>query len=144
MGPRGGDEVNLLLPGRNYGWPLYSKGINYDGTEVNHGQLLGIERDLASIEQPVVDLTPAPAVSSFIVYDGEAFPGWQHNPLVGTLKATELYRMVLDGDRVVHRETVLGGVGRIRDIEAAANGTILLLIEHKEGGRILRIVPVPG
>lgn len=75
------------------------------------------------------------------MYEGEAFPAWQHNLLVGTLKATELYRMVLDGDRVVHRETVLSGVGRIRDIETAADGTILLLIEHKEGGRILRIVP---
>src|SRR5690606_15347730 len=78
MGPRGGDEVNLLLPGRNYGWPLYSKGINYDGTEVDYGKQLGIERDLDSIEQPVVDLTPAPAVSSFIIYDGASFPEWQH------------------------------------------------------------------
>ena len=144
MGPRGGDEVNLLMPGRNYGWPLYSKGVNYDGTEVNYGVQLGIERDLASIEQPIVDLTPAPAVSSFVIYDGEAFPAWQRQLLVGTLKATELYRMVLDGDRVVHRETVLSGIGRIRDIETAADGTILLLIEHKEGGHILRLVPVPG
>jgi glucose/arabinose dehydrogenase len=144
MGPRGGDEVNLLLPGRNYGWPLYSKGINYDGTEVDYGKQLGIERDLDSIEQPVVDLTPAPAVSSFIVYDGEAFPAWEHNLLVGTLKATELYRMVLDGDRIMHRETLLSRVGRIRDIETAPDGTILLLIEHKEGGQILRLVPVPG
>lgn len=144
MGPRGGDEVNLLLPGRNYGWPLYSKGVNYDGTEVDYGKLLGIERDLDAIEQPVVDLTPAPAVSSFVIYSGSAFPGWQHNLLVGTLKATELYRMVLDGDDVVHRETVLRGVGRIRDIETAADGTILLLIEHKDGGRILRLVPVDG
>lgn len=141
MGPRGGDEVNLLLPGRNYGWPLYSNGINYDGTEVNYGVQLGIERDLSAIEQPVVDLTPAPAVSSFIVYAGDAFPAWRGNLLVGTLKATELYRMVLDGDRVVHRETVLSEIGRIRDIETATDGTILLLIEHKEGGRILRLMP---
>jgi glucose/arabinose dehydrogenase/cytochrome c5 len=141
MGPRGGDEVNLLLPGRNYGWPLVSKGINYDGTEVDYGKNIGIERDMDAIEQPVVDLTPAPAVSSFIFYEGDRFPGWRHNMLVGTLKATDLYRFVLQGDQIIHRETVLEGVGRIRDIEAAPDGSILLLIEHLQGGRILRLVP---
>lgn len=140
MGPRGGDEINLLLPGRNYGWPLYSKGMNYDGTPVNYGELLGIEVDLNEIEQPVVDLTPAPAVSSFIFYVGEQFPMWQHNMLVGTLKATELYRLVVDDGRVVEQETILTGTGRIRDIETAADGSILLLIEHLEGGQILRLV----
>lgn len=141
MGPRGGDEVNRLLPGRNYGWPLYSKGINYDGTEVDYGKQLGIERDMDAIEQPVVDLTPAPAVSSFIFYEGDGFPAWRHDMLVGTLKATALYRFVLDGNEVVRRETLLQGVGRIRDIETAADGAILLLIEHLDGGRILRLVP---
>jgi glucose/arabinose dehydrogenase len=143
MGPRGGDEVNLLLPGRNYGWPLYSKGINYDGTEVDYGKELGIERDLESIEQPVVDLTPAPAVSSFIVYDGAAFPEWRGNLLVGTLKATELYRMVVDGNRVAHTETVLAGIGRIRDVGSNADGLVYLLLEHASGGRIVRLVPAP-
>lgn len=86
MGPRGGDEVNLLRPGRNYGWPLYSKGVDYDGTPVEYWKELNIEFSLASIEQPVVDLTPSPAVSSFIIYDGAAFPGWQGSFLVGSLK----------------------------------------------------------
>ena len=103
MGQRGGDEVNLLSRGKNYGWPLYSKGLKYDGTPVDYGKELGIEVDLENIEQPVVDLTPSPAVSSFVFYDGKAFPNWRRNMLVGTLKATELYRMVVEGDQVVHR-----------------------------------------
>jgi glucose/arabinose dehydrogenase len=143
MGPRGGDEFNLLLPGRNYGWPLTSKGVDYDGTPVEYGKELGIDFDPAAIEQPVVDLTPAPAVSSFVIYDGSAFPAWRHDALVGTLKATELYRFVLDGDRVVHRETLMQGLARIRDVEVGADGLVYLLLEHASGGRIVRLVPVP-
>lgn len=140
MGQRGGDEVNLLVAGRNYGWPLYSKGLKYDGTPVDYGKELGLTVDVKNIEQPIVDLTPSPAVSSFIVYTGSAFPKWRQNLLVGTLKATELYRMVVEGDRVIHRETLLEGLGRIRDIAAAADGSVYLLLEHQSGGRILRLV----
>jgi glucose/arabinose dehydrogenase len=141
MGQRGGDEVNLLLPGRNYGWPLYSKGVTYEGTRVEYGKQLGIEPDLRRIEQPKVDLTPSPAVASFVFYDGTAFPKWRQNMLVGSLKATELYRMVVKGDRVVHQETLLKGLGRIRDIAVANDGTVYLLLEHVSGGRIVRLVP---
>ncbi len=73
MGQRGGDEVNLLRAGRNYGWPLTSKGLRYEGVPVDYGKELGISFDLKDIQQPVVDLTPAPAVSSFVVYDGKPF-----------------------------------------------------------------------
>jgi glucose/arabinose dehydrogenase len=134
MGQRGGDEVNLLLPGKNYGWPLYSKGLKYDGTPVDYGTQLKIDVDLQTIQQPIVDLTPSPAVSSFIVYDGGAFPRWRRNLIVGSLKATELYRMVVDGDRVVQQETLLKGLGRIRDVEAGQDGTIYVLLEHASGG----------
>jgi glucose/arabinose dehydrogenase len=142
MGQRGGDEINRLLPGGNYGWPLYSKGLKYDGTPVDYGNDLGIEFDLDDIEQPIVDLTPSPAVSSFVFYEGDAFPAWRHDMIVGTLKATELYRMVLEGDRVVHRETLLKGYGRIRDVATGADGYVYLLIEHASGGRIVRLVPL--
>ncbi len=141
MGPRGGDEVNLLVPGGNYGWPLYSKGMDYDGTPVEYGKDLGIEFGVEDIVQPVVDLTPSPAVSSFVFYDGGAFPEWQGDMIVGTLKATELYRMAVDGDAVMHREVLLSGFGRIRDIETATDGTILLLLENRAGSRIVRLVP---
>jgi len=141
MGQRGGDEVNLLLPGRNYGWPLTSRGLKYDGTPVDYGKDLGIQFDPKDIQQPVVELTPAPAVSSFVFYDGAAFPQWHGNMLVGTLKATELYRMVVKGDQVVHRETVLSGLGRIRDVAVGRGGVVYLLLEHQSGSRILRLVP---
>jgi glucose/arabinose dehydrogenase len=144
MGPRGGDELNLLLPGRNYGWPLYSKGLNYDGTQIDYGKWLDIEFDLNDIEQPVVDMTPAPAVSSFIFYQGDQFPGWQGNVLVGSLKATELYRIVLDGDTYLHSEVLLKQLARIRDIETGPDGNIYLLLEHKDGGQIVRLVPAVG
>jgi aldose sugar dehydrogenase len=141
MGQRGGDEVNLLRPGKNYGWPLYSKGLKYDGTPVDYGKELGITLDVKNIEQPVVDLTPSPAVSSFVFYEGTAFPRWRGNMIVGTLKATELYRMVVRGDRIVHIEKLLEGLGRIRDVAIGPDGAIYLLLEHRSGGRVLRLVP---
>ena len=141
MGPRGGDEINLLLPGRNYGWPLYSKGVDYDGTPVEYGKELGITFDLAHIEQPVVDLTPSPAVSSFAFYEGDAFPAWRNQMLVGTLRATELYRVEVDGDWVVGRETLIEDLARIRDVEVGVDGLVYLLLEHASGGRIVRLAP---
>jgi len=141
MGPRGGDEVNLLEPGRNYGWPLYSKGVDYDGTPVEYWKELGIEFDLADIEQPVVDLTPSPAVSSFIIYDGAAFPEWQGDFIVGSLKATELYRIVIENGAHIHTELLLKDLARIRDVEADQAGIIYLLLEHATGSRIVRLVP---
>ncbi len=141
MGQRGGDEVNLIERGGNYGWPLVSKGMQYTGQPVAFGPELGITFNLADIEQPVVDLTPAVAVSSFVVYDGAAFPEWRGNLLVGSLKAASLYRMVVDGASVAHRETLLSGLGRIRDVETDADGVVYLLLEHDSGGRIVRLVP---
>ena len=118
-----------------------SKGITYEGTPVEYGKQLGITLDLNRIEQPKVDLTPSPAVSSFVIYDGKAFPKWRQNMLVGTLKATELYRMEVRGDQVVHRELLLTGLGRIRDIAIGPDGLVYLLLEHQAGSRIVRLVP---
>jgi len=140
MGQRGGDEVNLLQPGRNYGWPLTSKGLRYEGIPVDYGKELGISFDMKDIVQPVVDLTPAPAVSNFVVYDGAAFRKWRGNLIVGTLKATELYRFVIKGNRLVHRETLVSGLGRIRDVAVGDGGEIYLLLEHQTGSRIVRLV----
>jgi glucose/arabinose dehydrogenase len=89
----------------------------------------------------VVDLTPSPAVSSFVVYDGEAFPAWRGQFIVGSLKATELYRMEVRGDTLVHSETLIEGLARIRDVATGPDGLIYLLLEHASGSRIVRLVP---
>ena len=141
-GPRGGDELNRLLSGRNYGWPLYSLGMDYDGTPVEYGKDLGIAFELSDIEQPVVDLTPSPAVSSFILSASEQFPGWKGDFLVGSLKARSLFRIEIENNQFVRRETLFEGVGRIRDIEQGYNGEIYLLLEHKSGGIIVQLVPL--
>lgn len=139
-GPRGGDEINRLLPGENYGWPLYSLGLNYDGTRVN-GLDLGIAFELSDIQQPVVDMTPSPAVSSFIISNSAQFPNWQGDFIVGSLKARSLFRVDIENNRVVAQETLFEGVGRIRDIEQGYDGTIYLLIEHGAGGQIIKLIP---
>ncbi len=141
-GPRGGDEINLLLPGGNYGWPLFSLGLDYDGTPVEYGEAIGIDVDLSEIEQPVVDLTPSPAVSSFIISDSDQFPAWRGDYLVGSLKARSLFRVEIENNEFVSQELLFDGIGRIRDIEQGPNGDIYLLFEHDAGGKIVRLAPV--
>ncbi|MGI9328042.1 MAG: PQQ-dependent sugar dehydrogenase [Pseudomonadales bacterium] len=141
MGPRGGDEINVLQAGKNYGWPLYSKGVDYDGTPVEYWKDLGIEFDMQDIEQPIVDMTPSPAVASFVIYDADAFPGWREQFLVGSLKATELYRVSIKDDKHVATEVLLKDLARIRDIEVGADGLVYLLLEHEAGSQIVRLVP---
>ncbi len=143
MGPRGGDEVNLLMPGRNYGWPIASKGVHYNGKPVS-GEELGIEVDLDKIEQPVVDLTPGVAVSSFVVYDGDAFPEWRGQLLVGSLKGRNLYRFEMEDGILKNRETVIEDLARIRDVEVGPDGDLLLLLEHAAGAKIVRVTPKEG
>ena len=139
-GPRGGDEINRLLPAENYGWPLYSTGLHYDGSRVN-GLDLGIAFELSDITQPVVDMTPSPAVSSFIISQSEKFPNWKGDFIVGSLKSRSLFRIDIENNRFIETETLFEGIGRIRDVEMGLDGTIYLLFEHGEGGKIVSLVP---
>ncbi len=143
-GPRGGDEINRILPGRNYGWPLTSLGVNYDGTQVDGWKKYGVPYDPASIEQPVVEFTPSPGISALAICQGQRFPAWRGDFIVGSLKARELYRVVLEDGQVVRRETLLRDIGRIRDLQQGPDGDLYLLIEHPEGGKILRLSPARG
>jgi glucose/arabinose dehydrogenase len=140
MGPRGGDELNRLIAGGNFGWPLFSLGAEYDGRAVDDGERLGVEWSMADIQQPVVDLTPGPAVSSFVIYRGDAFPAWRDHFIVGSLKVMNLYRFKLEGNQLVERELILSDMGRIRDIEIDPQGAILLLLEHDAGSKIVRLI----
>ena len=142
MGPRGGDEINILMPAKNYGWPLQSLGMDYVGTEVDYGKLLGIEYDIADIEQTIVDLTPSPAISTFVFYEGDAFPAWQDQMIVGSLKARSLFRLVFENNEFAYQETLISNLARIRDVEIGNEGEIYLLLENNGGGKIVRMVPV--
>ena len=141
MGPRGGDEINELLPGKNYGWPFYSKGLEYAGGYVERHKLNAIEFDGTQIEHTLVDITPSPAISSFVIYAGDPFPRWQNNVLIGSLKGGSLFRMVFEGKTLVHQETVIKDLSRIRDIEVGFDGLLYLLLENKAGSAIVRLVP---
>jgi glucose/arabinose dehydrogenase len=144
MGPRGGDELNRLHPGRNYGWPLFTNGVNYDGRPVDVGRTLGITLEAKDAEFPVLDMTPSPALSSFVFYEGKAFPKWQGNIIVGTLRATDLLRMELKDNKVVHTEMLIDNLARFRDIEVGPQGEIYLLLENAAGSQIVRLVPEGG
>ena len=141
MGPRGGDELNLILPGRNYGWPLFTSGVGYDGTPIDYFDELNSKLTAAEVEMPVVDMTPSPAVSSFVVYRGGDFPNWTGHMIVGMLRATDLVRMEIVDNRLVQRETLLEDLARFRDIEVGHNGELYVLLEHANGGQIVRLVP---
>ena len=132
MGPRGGDEINQIKKGQNYGWPLYTNGLDYNGEEISIGKDLGLDFKLEDTELPVVDFSPAPAVSNFTFHAGPAFPRWGNDLLVGTLKAKTLYRLKIVGDRLLESEKLLTDFGRIRDVAMGIDGNIYLAIEHGE------------
>ncbi len=141
MGPRGGDELNRLVSGGNYGWPIFTSGVNYDGRPVDVADKLGIELAPEDTVFPVVDMTPSPAISSFVFYRGDAFAGWSNSIIVGTLRATDLLRMEVVDNQVVHTEKLLSDLARFRDIEIGPAGELYILLEHKTGSQIIRLVP---
>jgi glucose/arabinose dehydrogenase len=141
MGPRGGDEVNRIVAGGNYGWPLYTNGLDYDGTPITIGEDLGLDFAYEETVAPVVDFTPAPALSAFTFHRGEAFPAWGEDLLVGTLKAKTLLRLRIEDGVLVEQEALLTDLARIRDVAMGPEGSVYLLLEHGEGGSIVRLVP---
>ena len=139
MGPRGGDEINLIQPGMNYGWPLISNGVNYNGKPINFAKLLGIEFDAQDMVQPLLDLTPAPAISSFVFYQGKQFPEWVGNIIIGSLRASDLMRMEFNQRTFISTEFLLQDIARFRDIEVGYDGSVYVLLENDSGGQILKI-----
>jgi glucose/arabinose dehydrogenase len=134
-GARGGDEINVPEAGKNYGWPVITYGRDYSGARIGEGT------EKAGLEQPVYYWDPSIAPSGAAFYTGSLFPEWQGNLLVGALAGQALHRLVLDGERVVGEEKLLGNLGeRIRDVRSGADGAIWLLTDHPEG-RVLRLVP---
>ncbi len=135
-GPRGGDELNIVARGANYGWPLVSHGINYIGTPVGTG-----ERTLPGMTDPIYTWTPVIAPSGMIFYGGEAFPDWQGDLFVGGLRSTALVRLELDGEQVIGEERLLEALGhRIRDVAEAPDGSIYVITDSSDG-QVLRLSP---
>jgi len=135
-GPRGGDEVNILAPGANFGWPVVS-----DGREYATGLAVGVDDPPPGLVAPRHVWSPSIAPSGMVFYRGEAFPEWQGDLLVGALADQLLARLELDGDDVVHEERLLEGeLGRIRDVDVDADGLVYLLIDAADGG-IYRLRP---
>ncbi len=135
-GPLGGDEVNILKPGVNYGWPAITYGIDYSGAKIS-------DRTKApGMAQPIVTWVPSIAPSGMAFYDGDKFPGWKGDLFVGALARTHLRRLELEGDRVVAQEELIEDLGeRIRDVRSGPDGFLYLLTDHPEG-RVLRLEPV--
>lgn len=135
-GAMGGDEVNLIVPGKNYGWPRVSYGVNYDGSNVGNGAATA-----PGIEAPLWHWTPSIAPSGMTFYTGDLFPAWKGSLFNGALKFQLLSRLELDGRRVVKEERLLQGLGeRIRDVRQGPDGALYLLTDNN-AGRILRVSP---
>jgi glucose/arabinose dehydrogenase len=142
-GPNGGDEVNLILPGRNYGWPNYTFGRNYDGTKLSELPII------AGIEAPLVLWVPSIAPTGITVYTGDKIPAWRNNLFVGSARIGEiprsggLERVVLnDNLEELRRERLLGDLHqRIRDVRQGPDG-LLYVITDEDDGVLLRIEPV--
>jgi glucose/arabinose dehydrogenase len=132
-GPRGGDELNLLQPGLNYGWPVITFGMNYDGTPMT--TLTSKE----GMEQPVIHWTPSIAVCAIDFYTGDRFPGWKNHLFVGALAQQELRRVEIHDRRVVHQEVLFKNAGRIRDVVNGPDG--FLYVVFNDPGRVARLVP---
>lgn len=141
MGPRGGDELNELHRGGNYGWPFHSQGQEYTAVAVQRHVKANLEFDADQSIKPLVDFTPSPAISSFVFYEGAPFAAWQGQVLIGSLKGQSLFRLAFDGDKLVHKETLIKDLARIRDIEIGDDGLVYLLVESEHGSKILRLRP---
>jgi aldose sugar dehydrogenase len=134
-GPRGGDELNLIEPGVNYGWPVVSHGIDYSGARITpHTSLPGM-RD------PVRHWTPAIAPSGMTLYQGDLFPEWRGSLFISSLVQRQVRRLTLDGTGIEDEEILFEEIGeRLRDIRSGPDGALYLLTD-KSDGRVLRVTP---
>ena len=135
-GPRGGDEINIIEKGRNYGWPLVSYGVNYNGTAVGNGKAT-----MEGVTDPRWHWTPSIAPSGMAFYTGDLIPAWKGSLFNGALKFELLSRLELKSDKVVKEERLLQNLHeRIRDVRQGPDGALYLLTDNSSG-RILRLAP---
>ncbi len=133
-GPRGGDELNIIQKGHNYGWPIITYGTNYDGSKITDLKI----KD--GMDQPIVQWTPSIAVCGIKFYTGKPFNVWQNNILVTSLKFEQLRRLVIANNEKIEEEIIFESGSRIRDVEIGPDGLIYLALENP--GRIVKLSPV--
>jgi glucose/arabinose dehydrogenase len=138
-GPRGGDEINVVGKGLNYGWPVITHGMNYNGTPITD------ETHREGMEQPKLHWTPSIAVAGIDFYEGDAFPAWTGKLLAGGLASEELHLLTIENGAVTADEIILKDQGRIRDVASGPDGLIYLLLNGGDPrrGRIVRMTPAP-
>ena len=129
-GPRGGDEINIIERGKNYGWPTATHGINYSGQPIPEASGKTAEGTVA----PHHVWEKSPGLSGMAFYDADRFKPWQHNVFIGALVSQELIRLQFDGDRVVHEERLMGELNkRIRDVRQGPDGYLYVLTDDDDG-----------
>jgi len=129
-GPRGGDEVNIVQPGKNYGWPIATHGINYSLLPIPEAE----GKHVDGMVDPLHVWEKSPGISGMAFYDNPTFKAWDHNLFIGALVSQELIRLQLDGDKVVHEERLLGDLKvRIRDVRVGPDGYLYVLTDAKDG-----------
>lgn len=134
MGPRGGDELNLIMPGKNYGWPLVSEGKNYDGVPIPP------HSSRPSIEPPILFWLPSVSPTSLMIYNGDLFAQWKGNGFIGTLSGESLIRVTFNGDDGAQKADRWDMGHRIRFVGQGRDGAIYLL-EDGDEARLLRLTP---
>ncbi|MFC3126740.1 PQQ-dependent sugar dehydrogenase [Pseudoroseomonas globiformis] len=134
MGPRGGDEVNLVRPGANYGWPVVGHGTAYSGLQIHEAP------SRPDMQDPLRFWTPAISPSGVAFYNGDAFPGWKGDLFMGTLSSAGLMRLEVEGDQIRGEERLLWGQTRIRHVVQGPEGALYLLTDENRG-RILKLEP---
>jgi glucose/arabinose dehydrogenase len=135
-GPRGGDEVNVIEKGKNYGFPVIGYGHDYNGASINKDRT-----SQAGMEQPAYFWTPDIAPGGISFYTGKLFPAWNGNLFVAALAGKHLARLVLQGDRVIGEERLLVELDtRIRDVKEGPDGALYVLTD-RDGGKLLKLVP---
>ncbi|MEO1023736.1 MAG: PQQ-dependent sugar dehydrogenase [Bacteroidota bacterium] len=130
-GPRGGDELNKIRRGANYGWPIISYGINYNGTTFAEGTAR------AGMEQPELYWVPSIAPSGMVFVNSDRYPGWEGDVLIGSLKFSYITRVDMDGDTIVGQENLVSGIGRVRDVRQGPDGYVYFSVD---GRGIFRLV----
>jgi glucose/arabinose dehydrogenase len=133
-GPKGGDEINIIKPRLNYGWPVISYGVNYDDTPVNEGRA-----EMEGMEPPIYFYKPSIAPSGMQFYTSDVIPEWKGNLFIGAMVLTHLNRLVIENNKVVKEERLLADKKwRVRSVKQGPDGYLYLGVD---GGRILRIMP---